>query len=241
MAIAPNAYQNPAEVLNGLVWFLLIGAFTYAVMAVAARAWAAAPARRRPDRARRRTRCRVLPPLSLLGLLVTPLSPALAQRRSAAPPFRRLDDASAPPWSATSGFPPPRSLVRTRAPEIHTSHDGAHRDRGAHPAVHPEGAGAGTVIPLFPRSARPQHDSDEARARAMSQHPAGRAWCGRGVTRYTVRSGDTLWDIAATHLGTSDVARVARYWPRIHRANRSAIGPDPSLILPGTVLDLPCE
>jgi nucleoid-associated protein YgaU len=50
-----------------------------------------------------------------------------------------------------------------------------------------------------------------------------------------------LWDIAARLLGTDDSARVARYWPRIHRANRAVIGADPSLIIPGTVLELPYE
>ncbi|MFP3990329.1 transglycosylase family protein [Streptomyces sp. E11-3] len=48
----------------------------------------------------------------------------------------------------------------------------------------------------------------------------------RGASRgtYTVRSGDTLSVIAARH-GTS--------WQRIHAANRSVIGGDPHLILPG--------
>jgi nucleoid-associated protein YgaU len=53
--------------------------------------------------------------------------------------------------------------------------------------------------------------------------------------------GDTLWDIAAGVLGTDDAARIARYWPAIHRANRHTIGHDPSLIIPGMVLHLPVE
>jgi|GEM_PF-2472413 len=59
--------------------------------------------------------------------------------------------------------------------------------------------------------------------------------------RYTVRPGDSLWDIAEMKLGTGEARRVARYWPRIHRANRDVIGADPNLIMPGQVLTLPPE
>jgi nucleoid-associated protein YgaU len=58
---------------------------------------------------------------------------------------------------------------------------------------------------------------------------------------WTVRRGDTLWDIAGEVLDTSDQARIARYWPAIHRANRETIGPDPSLLFPGQILSLPEE
>lgn len=59
--------------------------------------------------------------------------------------------------------------------------------------------------------------------------------------RYTVRPGDSLWDIAEMKLGTVEARRIARYWPRIHRANRAVIGADPNLIVPGQVLTLPPE
>jgi LysM repeat protein len=53
----------------------------------------------------------------------------------------------------------------------------------------------------------------------------------RGTTRgdYTVREGDTLSGIAAEH-GTT--------WRKIYAANRSVIGTDPDLIVPGQQLDL---
>lgn len=63
----------------------------------------------------------------------------------------------------------------------------------------------------------------------------------RAARRYTVRAGDTLWDIAAATLGSDDPRRIARYWPRIHRANRDVIGPDPDRIFPGQRLVLPGE
>ena len=64
---------------------------------------------------------------------------------------------------------------------------------------------------------------------------------GRAVSDHVVvRRGDTLWDIAARALGphASD-ADIAACWPRWHAANRSTIGPDPDLILPGQLLRPP--
>lgn len=59
-------------------------------------------------------------------------------------------------------------------------------------------------------------------------------------TAVTVRPGDTLWDIAAAHLGPHATdAEIARAWPRWYDANRAAVGSDPDLLLPGTVLVAP--
>ncbi len=55
-----------------------------------------------------------------------------------------------------------------------------------------------------------------------------------------VRRGDTLWDIAARALGSdASVADIAASWPGWYAANRSTIGPDPDLILPGQRLRPP--
>ncbi len=52
-----------------------------------------------------------------------------------------------------------------------------------------------------------------------------------------VHRGDTLWAIAARHLGPDATAEeIAATWPRWHEANRSVIGDDPHLILPGQQL-----
>ncbi|QDO89225.1 LysM peptidoglycan-binding domain-containing protein [Ornithinimicrobium ciconiae] len=52
-----------------------------------------------------------------------------------------------------------------------------------------------------------------------------------------VRAGDTLWDIAARHLGEdADAAAIAEAWPHWYDANRALIGSDPDLLLPGTRL-----
>jgi LysM domain len=57
---------------------------------------------------------------------------------------------------------------------------------------------------------------------------------------YVVRRGDTLWDIAARHLGpTASDAEIARDWPRWYAANRAVIGSDPNLLRPGQLLGAP--
>ncbi|MFJ5693359.1 LysM peptidoglycan-binding domain-containing protein [Arthrobacter sp. NPDC093125] len=55
-----------------------------------------------------------------------------------------------------------------------------------------------------------------------------------------VRSGDTLWTIAARHLGpeASDVD-VALEWPRWFENNRAVIGSNPDTLLPGQILKAP--
>jgi resuscitation-promoting factor RpfA len=59
-------------------------------------------------------------------------------------------------------------------------------------------------------------------------------------TSVVVRRGDTLWDIAARHLGpAATVARVAAEWPRWYHANRAVIGPDPDHLEPGQRLHPP--
>jgi hypothetical protein len=60
------------------------------------------------------------------------------------------------------------------------------------------------------------------------------------VTGVLVRTGDTLWAIAARHLGPgATTARVAAEWPRWYATNRPTIGRDPDLILPGQRLATP--
>jgi nucleoid-associated protein YgaU len=77
----------------------------------------------------------------------------------------------------------------------------------------------------------------------MRRHPAGKERPDEAPAepdrRYVVREGDTLWSIAERELQTDDLRAIARFWPQIHRANRTTIGADPSLILPGQVLVIP--
>ena len=56
----------------------------------------------------------------------------------------------------------------------------------------------------------------------------------------TVHRGDSLWAVAARHLGpgASD-AQIAREWPRWYAANRHVIGDDPDRLVPGQQLHPP--
>ncbi|WGX95272.1 LysM peptidoglycan-binding domain-containing protein [Nocardioides sp. L-11A] len=55
-----------------------------------------------------------------------------------------------------------------------------------------------------------------------------------------VRPGDSLWSIAAHHLGPgASPSDLASYWQRVQALNAAALGPDPDLIHPGQSLRLP--
>jgi nucleoid-associated protein YgaU len=55
-----------------------------------------------------------------------------------------------------------------------------------------------------------------------------------------VHRGDTLWDIVGRALGPgAGDLEIAKEWPRWYEHNRSVIGDDPDLILPGQVLTRP--
>lgn len=57
---------------------------------------------------------------------------------------------------------------------------------------------------------------------------------------HTVTSGETLWDITRSGAGPAATdADIARLWPTLHAANAAVIGPDPDLIVPGQVLEIP--
>lgn len=111
------------------------------------------------------------------------------------------------------GQRPPWSRAGGFPPPLPLAREGA-RGPSVHPAVHAHREG-GVHDRLFPRA-------------------------GVLCRTHTVVAGDTLWGIAARVLATDDPRRIARYWPKIHRANHAAV-PDPNLIRPGQVLRLPDE
>jgi nucleoid-associated protein YgaU len=96
-------------------------------------------------------------------------------------------------------------------------------------------ASADDTRPVAPQSLAGLPLPDRATGGFVS-HAAERA--PRTVIR--VRSGDSLWAIAEDRVGPrASVAELIDYWHRIYGRNSDAIGPDPDLILPGQLLELP--
>lgn len=166
--------------------------------------------------------------LSLVTLCLALSSSAGGKERPRVPPAL-VRSASPPPWAESSGYPPP-PLARSEAPW-------RSGPVTAHPAIHAGRDDRGfDGARLFPRAGRVNEPEPRRAHRASGPAESLPKGC---RSQHVVRAGDTLWDIAAATLDTADPRRVARYWPRIHRANRAVIGPDPSLIRPGQVLFLP--
>ena len=70
--------------------------------------------------------------------------------------------------------------------------------------------------------------------RALPAHSAG------SPHEIVVHRGDTLWSIAARHLGpTATTTEISAEWHRWFAANRHVIGDDANLITPGQVLRPP--
>lgn len=90
------------------------------------------------------------------------------------------------------------------------------------------------------RPTKPTARSAPAKARpAHRAGPARTSTAGPGVV---VRSGDSLWRIAADHLGQQATAsQIGAAWPRWYTANHTAIGADPGLIRPGQHLQAPAS
>ena len=106
---------------------------------------------------------------------------------------------------------------------------------GQAPAPGPQDPAAGSAVDPRWKPASPVVDAGPLAARHV------RAQDTPGARReVTVRSGDSLWSIAAAALGpfASD-ADIAREWPRLYAGNRDAIGANPHFLRPGQVLVLP--
>lgn len=217
----------------------------------------------RSRRLRKRSRPLVRRAVSGLGLLMTLGSPAAAADGVAS---RRTLGAGVDLRSEPGRFPPPR-LPGPAEPLGARPLPGESPPRV--PLRPPAKAvpSRDTVAPPWSRPAAPVHPAVHRAAPVDAASPSPRcevrsAASDRLFPRWTsapraaefhvdaaprkllgwhaVLPGETLWSIAADRLGTDDVRRIARYWPRIHRANRDQV-PNPDLLRPGQVLELPPE
>lgn len=98
-------------------------------------------------------------------------------------------------------------------------------------------AGAPAAAAAMQGLAYPDRPEDSVRA-PQRPHPPTTAGSQR-ATHVVVRD-DTLWDIAAASLAPRATdAEIAERWRQIFADNADALGPDPDLIHPGTVLRVP--
>lgn len=153
-----------------------------------------------------------------------------------APPAARA--ALAPAFTTTAPAPviaPARASATVPSPAPPSTPTAA-PTRAPSPARLPaqEGATAPPPAPGWTPSRpvqRPQPASSLVTGR-IGPHPAPEV--------VVVHRGDTLWDIVRRHLGPDATdAEVADAWPAWHHTNRTVIGEDPDLILPGQVLRPP--
>jgi LysM repeat protein len=92
----------------------------------------------------------------------------------------------------------------------------------------PASSGAGSAEGSAATKSTPKSAPSKAKPSKAPARPSGHTNRGSSRGDYTVRSGDTLSGIAARH-GTT--------WRKIYAANRTVIGGDPDLIVPGQQLD----
>ncbi|MEO8557284.1 MAG: LysM peptidoglycan-binding domain-containing protein [Actinomycetota bacterium] len=82
------------------------------------------------------------------------------------------------------------------------------------------------------------HSPSEGHAAPETHPSADEARC--GSVHIVVQRGDTLWSIAARHLGpAATTPEISAAWHRWFATNRQVIGDDPDVITPGQVLTPP--
>ncbi len=83
------------------------------------------------------------------------------------------------------------------------------------------------------RTDRPTTEQPTETERVMEQRRGERGGQDTTARTYTVKSGDTLSDIAQSEMG--DAGR----WPELYAANKDAVGGNPDMIHPGLELKIP--
>lgn len=175
--------------------------------------------------------------------LATAVSPAAHADGWASVPRPTMSSSSSSSSTLTSA-PDPAFVVTARPPVAEPAPPPGTRAAAVTPAPDP-GFGAG--IPPSAATAAPPSvpEAPPGRSRTASAlGPLGPAphtdTAGRHQSTVTVVRGDSLWVIAARHLGPhATPQQIAREWPRWYATNRTVIGSDPNLIRVGQVLTAP--
>ncbi|MBP6997026.1 MAG: LysM peptidoglycan-binding domain-containing protein [Phycicoccus sp.] len=158
----------------------------------------------------------LLPPVSLAAPATAPVV-ACASTHNPGPAWTADLEPSVPAPS-----PSPASALDTATPAATAGLSASRAD--LNPPIDP-----GWVAPAPTVRPAPDH-------RALT----GPGWKPTGDGEIVVHRGDTLWDLAARHLGHDATSEeIARAWPQWYAANRDLIGNNPDLLLPGQVLRIP--
>ena len=80
---------------------------------------------------------------------------------------------------------------------------------------------------------QPTTDQQTETERVMEQRQGERGGGSTTAKTYTVKSGDTLSDIAQSEMGD------ANRWRELYEANKDAVGENPDMIHPGLELKIP--
>ena len=80
---------------------------------------------------------------------------------------------------------------------------------------------------------QPTTDQQTETERVMEQRQGERGGQSATAKTYTVKSGDTLSDIAQAEMGD------ANRWRELYEANKDAVGNNPDMIHPGLELKIP--
>lgn len=171
---------------------------------------------------------------------------------------RLADEGSSPlgsapsPTASTSGGSGPASDQRStgNAPDPAFYPTVAPDSAGTPLSASPTGQGASPPVPVTPserqhaseaptpgwRPSPPVRIVETDGSRLLAPAPRDTA----SDTAITVLRGDTLWHIAARHLGPGATdAEIALEWPRWYTANRDVIGADADHLVPGQQLRPP--
>lgn len=142
-------------------------------------------------------------------------------------------------WRPTSSTPLPPSQSPTPSPQAGQS------PSGSSPTVDPDSTqpltgSAASSPPPTPSDRSGDPTGSAASSTAGRRTPEGSQPGAPSGLTHTVLPGESLWSITTQLLPAgSSPAQISQSWPALYHANADAIGADPSLIRPGTVVIIP--
>ena len=171
------------------------------------------------------------------------VAPALVRRAAAVALGTALSATVVPALAHADAISPMRTTPTLTASVRHDPPpDPAFVATGASaPATSPSATADTAGIDAYPHPAHLSRSGPSTSAPVTTDlGPLGGPQRQAGPSTVTVVRGDSLWRIAAWHLGPGATdAEIAQEWPRWYAANRAVIGPNPAVIHAGQVFTVP--